>query len=153
MIETETGDVLGDPVDIHNAVTDQFEHRWFDEKEDTFKGALHSGHSWSTAMRSENYFMADTEYTGAPAELRSLIFGAMSNVPCRRQIHQELEDLCRTPPSIAEFETAIQQAKPNSAAGMSGCSYNQLKRWPPELVHNLHYCLARLWTSQSTPDW
>ena len=36
---------------------------------------------------------------------------------------------------------------------MSGCSYNQLKRWPSELVHNMHYCLSRLWTAQSTPDW
>jgi hypothetical protein len=124
MIETGTGDVLGDTVDIHNAVTDQFEQRWFDEKEDMFKGALHSGHDWSTAMRSENYFMADTDYTGAPVELRRLIFGAMTNVPRRQQIHQELEDLCRIPPTVVEFETAIQQSKPNSAAGMSGRSYN-----------------------------
>ena len=41
----------------------------------------------------------------------------------------------------------------NSAAGMSGCSYNQLKKWPPELVRNLHYCLSRLWRAQLTPDW
>ena len=97
--------------------------------------------------------MNDTEYTGAPAEMRRLIFQAMTNVPHRQQIHQELEDMCRSPPTVVEFEEAIQNAKTNSAAGMSGCSYNQLKRWPSELVHNMHYCLSRLWTAQSTPDW
>ena len=113
MIETEAGEVLGDPTDIHNAVTDQFEQCWFDEKEDMFKVSMHNGSDWAQCLRSEGHFMTDTEYTGAPTELRRLIFGAMMNVPHRQQIHQELQDLCRLPPTLAEFETAIQQAKTN----------------------------------------
>ena len=63
MVETEAGDVLGDPVEIHNAVTDQFEQSWFDGKEDMFKGAIHNGEDWARCLRSEKYFMHDTEYT------------------------------------------------------------------------------------------
>ena len=59
MVETEAGDVLGDPVEIHNAVTDQFEQRWFDGKDDMFKGAIHNGEDWARCLQSENYFMND----------------------------------------------------------------------------------------------
>ena len=64
-----------------------------------------------------------------------------------------MEETLRLPPTLAEFEEAIQKSKSNSSAGMTGVSYNMLKKLPAVLVSRLHYCLARLWTSGATPDW
>jgi hypothetical protein len=145
-IETDDGTVLGEAQEIHDEVTDQFEQRWFNSK-DSFGGSLHEGGDWEESLQNEEDFLVDTEYTGAPDYLRRIIYKAITSVPKRQQIHDEIQDACINPPTLAEFEEAILQAKTNSSAGMSGCSYNQLKRWPPELIRNLHAwakCGARL---------
>ena len=152
MVQTDDGEILGEAEEIHDAVTDQFEQNWFAQPE-TSKGSLHGGDNWDRCLSDEQFFVRDTAYTGAPEIYRRLIHKAIVSVPQRAAMHTQLEDLCLHPPSLEEFEAAIQDAKTNSSAGMSGCSYNQLKRWPPELIRNLHYCLSRLWITRSTPEW
>jgi Ulp1 family protease len=150
MITTDDGKILGDPEEIHQAVTDKFEE-WFDMP-DTCHGDLHIGNNWTQCRDSEEYFVRDTAHTGTPENIRRLIHKAIVNVPNQKQIHDELRESLKQPPSLIEFEDAIKKAKTNSSAGISGCSYNQLKRWPPELIARVHYCLCRIWQSQCTPD-
>jgi len=150
MISTDDGKILGDPEEIHHAVTDKFEE-WFDMP-DTCHGDLHIGNNWTQCRDSEDYFVRDTSHTGTPENIRRLIHKAIVNVPNQKKIHDELRESLQQPPSLIEFEDAIKKAKTNSSAGISGCSYNQLKRWPPELIARVHYCLCRIWQSQSTPE-
>ena len=104
-------------------------------------------------MRSKEFFLNDTEYTEVPEELRSLIFKAIQETPNRQHIQEELNVSVKNPPTLCEFEEAIRKAKTNSAAGMTGVSYNMLKKLPGGLVQNLHYCLSRIWEEKTTPDW
>ena len=151
MITTDNGIILGDPEDIHQAVTNRFED-WFDIP-DECQGDLHEGHNWRQCRDNEAYFVRDTAHTGAPEEFRRLIHRAIANVPRQKLLQEELRDKLREPPTLADFEAAIQHSKTNSSAGISGCSYNQLKKWPPELIKRVHYCLCRVWRSHLTPDW
>jgi len=150
MITTDGTKILGEPEEIHQAVTDKFEE-WFDIP-DECHGDLHIGNNWRQCRDSEEFFVRDTSHTGTPEDIRRLIHRAINNVPNRQRIHDELRDMLQQPPSLVEFEDAIKKAKTNSAAGISGCSYNQLKRWPPELIQRVHYCLCRIWRSQGTPE-
>ena len=150
MITTDGTKILGEPEEIHQAVTDKFEE-WFDIPNEC-QGDLHVGNNWRQCRDSEDYFVQDTSHTGAPEEIRRLIHRAIVQVPNRQRMHDEMRDILQQPPTLVEFEDAIQKAKTNSAAGISGCSYNQLKRWPPELIQRVHYCLCRIWRAQSTPE-
>ena len=82
-------------------------------------------------------------------------WGAFSiqSTPQRQQIHTELTETLTTPPTLCEFEEAIRKARTNSAAGMTGVSYNTLKKLPGGMVQSLHYCLVRVWEEKSTPEW
>ena len=151
LISTEEGHILGDSKEIHDAITDRFEE-WFDDP-DQCQGDLHKGDNWEQCRDSEAHFLQDTAYTGAPVELRRLIHRAIAQVPHRQIMRNELQDTLKQAPSLLEFENAIQLAKTNSSAGISGCSYNQLKKWPAGLIQNLHYCLSRIWMTHSTPTW
>jgi len=66
MIATDDGKILGDPEEIHHAVTDKFEE-WFDMP-DTCHGDLHIGNNWTQCRDSEDYFVRDTSHTGTPEE-------------------------------------------------------------------------------------
>ena len=82
MLEKD-GEVIGDPLSAHSAITDNFEKDWF-AKPEWCQGALHDlkdKWSWRTSMRSKEFFLHDTEYTEVPEELRSLIFKAIQETP------------------------------------------------------------------------
>ena len=150
MITTDGVKIIGEPKEIHQTVTDKFEE-WFDMPNECH-GDLHIGNDWQRCRDSEEYFIRDTAHTGTPEDIRRLIHMAIAKVPNQKSMHDEMKEVLQHPPSLPEFEEAIQRAKTNSSAGISGCSYNQLKRWPAELIQRVHYCLCRIWRTQCTPD-
>ena len=155
LLESKDGTVIGDENVGHKVITDSFEKEWF-AKPEWCKGTLHDladGQSWQSTMEQESRFLSDTAYTRVPVEWRKLIFKAIKTVPNRAEIHSELQESLRDPPSLLDFEEAIRKSKTNSAAGMTGVSYNMLKKLPGVLVANLHKCLSRIWASKSTPEW
>jgi hypothetical protein len=150
MITPDGRKILGEPEEIHQTITDKFEE-WFDMPKEC-QGDLHTGNDWHRCRDSEEYFVRDTAHTGTPEDIRRLIHRAIAHVPNQKCMHDEMKEVLQQPPSLVEFEEAIKNAKTNSSAGISGCSYNQLKRWPAELIQRVHYCLCRIWRAQCTPD-
>ena len=82
-----------------------------------------------------------------------MLYAAISKIPHRDKIEEDMAEALRVPPSLEEFEEGIKRAKVNSSAGMNGVSYNMLKKLPGNLVKSLHYCLTRLWNKEYVPDW
>jgi hypothetical protein len=55
-------------------------------------------------------------------------------------------------PSLNSFVEAIKSARADSIGGLTGLSYNMIKKWPPHLLAAAHSALSALWDSRSIPD-
>ena len=70
-----------------------------------------------------------------------------------KKVREELSKLLHQPPTLAEFQTAINKIRSTTSPGMSGLTYDMLKLWTPELVSLAHGHLAYLQTAGIVPDW
>ena len=152
VVQARDGSIVGDPTEIHDITSNEFDEVFYG-KPVWCKGAMHEGTDWERCLHSETFFLKDTEYTNVPEEHRRLLYKAITNVSRRETVENELKDILKSPPTLVEFEEGIRRAKTNSSAGISGVSYNMLKRLPAALVKTLHSCLVRIWESQEIPEW
>jgi len=151
-VKSKAGVMSEDAAAAHKMITEEFQESFYG-KPVWCKGALHEGEGWQECLESEDKFLEETNYTNVPLEFRKLLYAAISKVPHRDKIEEDMAEALRVPPSLEEFEEGIKRAKVNSSAGMNGVSYNMLKKLPGKLVKSLHYCLTRLWNKEDVPDW
>ena len=88
VLESRIGEVLGDPVEAHKALTGAFS-QWFSGPT-WCKGRLHEGDYFEGLSESDAAFLQDTCYTGVPDELRLLIHKAIQQLPNREVNTTEL---------------------------------------------------------------
>ena len=105
-------------------------------------------------MQNEKFFMMKTACTKVPVELRRRVYDALANVPGRPQDLRDICDTFNTAPTFEDFCAVLRDSKNNSSAGLTECSYNQLKHWPTDLLRSTYDGLVACWErKQYLPDW
>ena len=70
---------------------------------------------------------------------------------CQRKTDKGLSEI-ETCPSFAEFQSAIAYLPKDSAAGISGLSYNMLKVLPTRVSKAFYEALAEIWNNKDQPE-
>ena len=96
----------------------------------------------------QSTFVQQYSHLGIPADLLSLLWRASRP----RTPPEGLVDALSRPPSREEFEEAIRHAPKDSAAGMSGLSYNMVRCWPKHFIDAAFSALDTLWDSSVVPS-
>ncbi len=151
-IQSKKGIMAEDAKEAHRMISEEFEDTFYG-KPVWCSGALHEGDRWIECLRSERVFLEETQYTEVPLEMRRLLYKAIDNIQQRDKVEEDITAIMTKPPTLTEFEEGIRKCKVNSSAGMTGVSYNMLKKLPASMVKSLHYCLTRLWNTEHVPEW
>jgi hypothetical protein len=133
-----------------NALLREEYQAWFGCPELHRRG-IHTRTDWTTIGSDEAAFMADTEYTGVPLELRRKMFIAMGTMAGGAKAKVDLDKAFETPPTAEEWHAMVGEMKNNSSGGMTGCSYNMIKCWPVEISTAVYNCLVRCWMDKTLP--
>ena len=135
------------PEEVHLEATKGLE-KWFGSPEEHRRG-IHTHADWELALVDKQHFLAETEYTGVPSELRELIHDAMANVEEQPAAEERMNEAFLVAPTVAEWHDVIRNTHNNSSGGVSGCSYNQLKHWPTALSEDVYSTLVDCWTDRA----
>ena len=69
-------------------------------------------------------------------------------------MERDICDAFNTAPTYEKLCAVRQDAKNKSSVGMNGCSYNQLKHWPTDLLWSTYDGLVSCWErKQYLPEW
>ena len=109
-------------------------------------------------------FMNRCDSAGIPSDLGSLIWTSIHHTSCsppdnpsspslRSLVEQEMESALASPPSLEEFNEHLDNCPTDSAAGVSGLSYNMMHKWGPATRQFAYTHLRHLWLDRETPDW
>ena len=110
-----------DPKHIHDTITDSF-------KEFRAVNPLPAySTEWKEKLLDWEGFKKASADIPVPIELKRKIWASLAR-ECPRQ--QEAEDRLSSPILYEDFEAAIKSTPNDSAAGMTGLSYNMVKQWP-----------------------
>ena len=110
VVQTRDGNIVGDPHEIHNLTTKEFDEVFYG-KPVWCKGALHEGQEWERCLRSETYFLNDTEYSNVPMEYRQLLYKAITSVSQRETV-EEISRFCRLLRRWQSLKRASEGLKP-----------------------------------------
>ena len=142
----QDGVVHTDPQVIHDKITDSFKE-WF--KAERALPAYST--EWKDQILSWEGFQTSFADIPVPIDMKRRIWAALSR-RCPRL--EEAEALLSSPILYEDFESAIKSAPTDSAAGMSGLSYNMIKQWPKPLKIAAYNALAKIWEDKSIPfEW
>ena len=83
-----------------------------------------------------------------PEEYMDIIWTALH----KRKIPRNSLSAIAECPSLLEFRKAIALSKKDSAAGLSGLSYNMLKIAPLPVITAIYDCLCALWVNKEVPE-
>jgi hypothetical protein len=74
--------------------------------------------------------------------MRRLLYKALDNIQQRDKVEEDITAIMTKPPTLTEFEEGIRKCKVNSSAGMTGVSYNMLKKLPASMVKSPEGAIA-----------
>ncbi|OXE37212.1 MAG: hypothetical protein CGW95_02890, partial [Phenylobacterium zucineum] len=137
--------ILTDHRAIHNTVTDHFR--------DWYTPALEDTTNWPQLLADPQQFHRHTADKGIPAHLSNILWSALTEVPRVEGARQELATALAEPPSLDEFQSAIQEHKASTSPGATGMTYNMVRAWPPAVTLFAHNSLSALWHTGQLPDW
>jgi hypothetical protein len=106
---------------------------------------------WSDFELPLEDFRAKALLQGIPPALSDQIWTALQRRP-QTECMSAFQISVMCPPSMEEFIASIKIRPQNSAAAISGCSYNQIKRWPLSWIKLVHKSLCDLFEKRQTPD-
>ena len=106
---------------------------------------------WRDFELSNVDFRVKASSQGIPDEISDQIWIALQRRPETPEMI-DFQNSVMLPPSIEEFISSIKMRPYNSAASISGCSYNQIKRWPSSWITLVHCSLCELFVSRRTPE-
>ena len=130
---------------IHNAVTEHF-YQWY-------QGPPTPAPPWATLLTDFPLFQAFGRSKRVPDDLLELLWRALTDVPQISQVRDDLAVELALPPSLTEFQAAIQGHRGSTSPGATGLTYNMAKGWPAEVTAFAHKCLILLWDQEDTPAW
>ena len=90
-------------------------------------------------------FLQQSEYTKQPVDLMQLVYHALINVAGRDRLESGILSALKKAPKYNEFRAALTDAINHAFAGMTECSYNQLKHLPDDLLGNTYVRLRACW--------
>ena len=143
-LQTEHG-ILTDAQTLHNLVTAHF-LEWY--------RTPCASPNWPDLLTDRIAFHALADSKSIPPHLTQSLWDAFTfplqlhNAELRRDLQQALE----SPPSLAEFQAAIQHHRGSTAPGATGLTYNMVKGWPATVIERVHNLLT-LAFSGPTPSW
>ena len=137
------------PQSVHQASTAHF-REWYDMPED-YRSTIHSIPDWRPHLLSYDSFIAQFPNTQVPRHLSEKIYNALQDVPQAEVIRGQLSRELAQAPTIEEFKDRIALLKRNSSPGMSGLSYNMLRKAPPVVIKEMHKCLTQFWEDKHIP--
>jgi hypothetical protein len=149
----EDGQRIIDPHDIATHATSFF-HEWHKAKPIQY-GFHNPLADIDKLLTDKDHFLAEHASTGIPTPLLENIWTSLNapadmlQQPSARV--QEFRDLIHNPPTLSEFQQALQHSKKQSSAGMSGVTYNLMSLWPTMVVDQVHELLCAIWRHKSTP--
>jgi hypothetical protein len=112
---------------------------------------LHTIPDWRPYLQSFEQFIAQFPNSQVPSHLSEKIYTALQDVPQAAAIRQQLVQELASAPSYEEFTSRINNLKRNSSPGMSGLSYNMLRKSPPVVIQEMHKCLVQFWEDKHIP--
>ena len=130
---------------IHNTVTAHFQ-QWY-------QGPPTPPPPWASLISDFSLFQAFGRSKHVPDDLLELLWQALTDVPHINQVRDDLAVELALPPSLSEFQAAIQGHRGSTSPGATGLTYNMAKGWPPEVTAFAHKCLLQLWDKEETPSW
>ena len=148
-VRDATGRIFVTPQSVHQTSTDHF-REWYDMPED-YVSTLHTVPDWRPHLQSYERFIAQFPNTQVPSHLSAKIYNALQDVPQAAAIREQLTQELAAAPTIEEFTERISQLKRNSSPGMSGLSYNMLRKAPKVVIQEMHKCLAQFWEDKHIP--
>ena len=149
-VRDTNGRIYVTPQSVHRTSTDHF-REWYDMPAD-YVPTLHTVPDWRPHLQSYELFIAQFPNTQVPTHLSEKIYHALQDVPQAAAIRQQLTQELASAPSIEESTDRISQLKRNSSPGMSGLSYNMLRKAPKVVIQEMHKCLAQFWEDKHIPS-
>ena len=126
---------------VHNLVSDHF-MAWFQEPEGL--------DAWLTRAGEPVAFRHYTYSKSIPADLSNLLWRALTDVPGASQVRTDLTAELAFPPTLGEFNGAIEGHRGSTTPGASGLTYNMVKGWPAPFQMFAHHRLVALWGTPET---
>jgi len=143
-------EVLGDPQQIHDAMTDHARQHFAVPPE--CNTPFHLAKDWEPFVRDIDLFLESFKDSNIPERLLRIVHQALQPKPNAKAVHDELLRDLDCPPSLEEFKHGIRAAKTNSAPGPSGLSYNMAKAWPDTMVEYIYEKMSHFWIPTSPPE-
>jgi len=146
------GDVISDESLIHAHVTEYYSSALSLHSDIPCSALCGSDTTtWHDFDLSQEDFCLKASVQGVPPDISEQIWRAMGRRPTTEGMISFQESVM-CPPTIEEFMTSIKVRPFNSAGAISGCSYNQIKRWPASWTVRVHACLCDLFVRRVTPE-
>jgi len=146
------GEVITDESIIHSHVTEHYASALSQHK-DIPLGALCGSdvNSWKEFDLSLEEFCGKASFQGIPPGIAGQIWTALGRRPQTEEM-SSFQLSVMIAPTIEEFIASIKCRHHNSAAAISGCSYNQIKKWPATWVSLVHKSLCDIFERRITPE-
>ena len=141
--------VLGDPEQIHNAMTEHAQRHFSVPPE--CNTPFHLAKDWEPYVQDIDLFLESFKDSNIPVHLLRIIHQSLQPKPNASLVHEELLRELECPPSLEEFKQGIKAAKTNSAPGPSGLSYNMAKAWPDSMVEYIYENMRSFWIPTKPP--
>jgi hypothetical protein len=146
------GEVITDEAIIHDHVSKHYSSalsHHLDIPDDALCGVNTA--SWKDFELSSDEFRVKASTQGIPPDISDQIWRAMQRRP-QTACMTAFQVSVLIPPSFDEFLSSIKSRPYNSAAAISGCSYNQIKRWPLTWLKLAHGGLCELFEKRQSPE-
>ena len=159
--DPDTGLLTSTPEDIAHISTKVFD-KWYNPIVPHIFGDFEVNLACPAAHKQA--FLDRCGVAGVPLEMGNLIWASIHNTsrppvdfpyaPSKRVlVERDMQEAMAAPPTLAEFEFHLSSCPTNSAAGVSGLSYNMMHKWGPAARAFAHHYLTQLWLDRETPDW
>jgi hypothetical protein len=148
-VRDPSGHIYVTPQSVHTASTSHF-REWYDMPAE-YASTLHTIADWRPHLQTFPQFIAQFPNTRVPEHLARKIYDALQDIPQANAIRQDLSAELLHAPSYDEFLDRISRLKRNSSPGMSGLSYNMLRKAPTCVIREMHTCLVQFWEDKHIP--
>jgi hypothetical protein len=152
-LQTPEG-IITEPTAVHNKVASHFQD-WF-EGPTEFNTGIHANSNWQEIFTDEEAFKAHAVRQAIPTHLSDILWKAVKapyTHPGMAWAQEKMREALTEAPTFGEFWSAICASSAGSSAGISGLSYNMLKKTPEPVLRDIFDTLVLLWPSKAVPDW
>jgi len=136
MVTTSSGNVITNPATLHAECTSHYDRLYRIPNE--HRNELHLATDWRPMIQNKDKFLSIFQSSNIPSWCLDIVYQALQEKPEALAVRNVLISSLETPPTLAEFKSAIRHTKTNSAPGPSGLSYNMLKSLPRDMVEWVH---------------